>query len=148
MAWRRRTASGPRGVRTKVDFGGGREYNFRSALEAAIAKQIESERPAQWDYETERFKYTLKKTYTPDFILKKADGTRMYIEVKGMFTADDRAKMLAVRDDNPGIDIRFLFSNARSKLRKGSKSSYADWCDVHNFKWADGGRVPLQWLGE
>ena len=60
--------------------------------------------------------------YTPDFVLFNG----IIIETKGMFTAADRRKHLAIKKQHPKLDIRFVFENSRRKLRKGAKSSYAD----------------------
>jgi len=45
------------------------------------------------------------------------------------------------------LDIRFVFSNSRNKLNKKSKTTYADWCDKHGFKWADK-QIPKSWIDE
>ena len=45
------------------------------------------------------------RTYTPDFVL--CNG--IIIETKGMFTAADRRKHLAVKKQHPSLDIRFVF---------------------------------------
>ena len=44
----------------------------------------------------------------------------------------------------PAIEFRMLFYNANQKSKKGSKTSYADWCDKHNIKWANK-IIPLEW---
>jgi hypothetical protein len=69
------------------------------------------------------------------------------IETKGYFTAADRAKHLAIKKQMPKIEIRFVFMNAKNKLNKNSSTTYADWCDRHGFKWAEGS-VPDSWLME
>ena len=38
-----------------------------------------------------------------------------------------------------------LFYNANQKIKKGSKTSYADWCDKHGIKWADK-KIPPEWI--
>ena len=68
-----------------------------------------------------------------------------YIEFKGYFRPSDRRKHILVRNQNPDIDIRFVFLNANNKLNKNSKTTYADWCDKYNFKWAEK-IIPEQWL--
>ena len=37
--------------------------------------------------------------------------------------------------------------NANNKLRKGSPTSYAKWCDKNGFMWVDK-VVPEEWLKE
>ncbi len=58
-----------------------------------------------------------------DFVLHNS----IIIETKGMFTAADRRKHLAIKKQHPNLDIRFVFENSRRKLRKGAKSSYGEW---------------------
>ena len=57
----------------------------------------------------------------------------LIIESKGRFTTADRKKHLKIKHQYPDIDIRFVFSSSRAKLYKGSKSTYADWCNKHKF---------------
>lgn len=88
------------------------------------------------------YQVNLTKKYTPDFKLKDVP---FYLEYKGWFTLADRKKAVLVRDSNPDIEVRFVFQNANNKIRKGSKTTYGDWCDKNGFKWAD--RVlPEHWL--
>jgi len=56
-------------------------------------------------------------------------------------------KHLSIKKQHPSLDIRFVFSNSNAKLRKGSKSTYADWCQKHGFLYADKD-VPDDWLKE
>ena len=46
-------------------------------------------------------------------------------------------KHLLVREQNPDIDIRFLFVNANNKLNKSSKTTYGAWCDKNKILWAE-----------
>lgn len=81
--------------------------------------------------------------YTPDFELPNG----ILIETKGRFTAEDRTKHLNVKRCNPHYDIRFVFQRSKSPLYKGSKTTYAEWCDRHGFKWADK-VIPQAWIEE
>jgi hypothetical protein len=81
--------------------------------------------------------------YTPDFILPN----KIIVETKGRFTASDRKKHLLVKEQYPKLDLRFVFSNSRQKLYKGAKSTYADWCKKHGFKYADKS-IPSSWIKE
>ena len=83
------------------------------------------------------------RTYTPDFLLPNG----IIVETKGRFTAEDRKKHLEIQKQHPTLDIRFVFTNSRSKIRKGSKTSYADWCTKYGFLYADKD-VPQDWLDE
>ena len=56
-------------------------------------------------------------------------------------------KHKCVRKQHPELDIRFVFSNAKSKLYKGSKSNYSDWCNKNKFLWSHR-IIPIEWLME
>ena len=115
---------------------------YRSGLEDVISEDLKK-RGVDFGYETVKIKWQLieSKTYTPDFILPNG----VIIESKGRFVLDDRKKHLKVREQNPDLDIRFVFSNSRNKIRKGSKTTYAMWCEKNNFLYADK-RIPDEWI--
>ena len=115
---------------------------YRSGLEDVISKDLK-DRGVDFGYETVKINWKLveNKTYTPDFILPNG----IIIESKGRFVPDDKKKHLKVREQNPDLDIRFVFSNSRNKIRKGSKTTYAMWCEKNNFLYADK-RIPDEWI--
>lgn len=43
------------------------------------------------------------------------------IEIKGYFTATDRKKHLLVKEQNPELDIRFVFGNSKNRIHKNLK---------------------------
>ena len=118
--------------------------NYRSGLEHEAATFLETRQKIvsyeKLKIEWEDLKY---RTYTPDFELDNG----IIIETKGLFSAGDRRKHLEIQRQHPKLDIRFVFSNARSKLYKGAKSRYCDWCDQKGFKWAHR-VIPEGWLIE
>ena len=84
------------------------------------------------------------KKYLPDFVL---DDTGIILEVKGRFTREDRKKHLFLRESNPDADVRFVFTNSKNKIYKGSKTSYADWCTKNDFLFCDlKDGIPEEWL--
>lgn len=117
---------------------------YRSGLEQDTAKFLK-ERGVKFTYEQFKIKWVdpKTKTYTPDFVLENG----IIIETKGRFISPDRAKHLAVRDQYPDLDIRFVFTNSKTKLYKGSKTTYGMWCDRYGFKYADR-VIPNAWLKE
>lgn len=118
---------------------------YRSGLERVVAhrlKQLVGDVP----YETLRIQYEVpaKLTwYRPDFILPNG----ILLEVKGYFEASDRVKHLLIKEQHPELDIRFLFGNAKTKLSKKSKTTYAAWCEKYGFLYADK-YIPDSWLAE
>ena len=119
-----------------------RRKGFRSELERSFAHWL-IKNDVSYNYEKFYLEYQPKiKKYTPDFYLPKQD---IYIETKGFFDFADRQKHLLVKEQNPDIDIRFLFVNANNKLNKSSKTTYGAWCDKHKILWAEK-RIPNEWL--
>jgi len=117
---------------------------YRSGLEEDLAKELEGKGVA-YEYETLTIKYEVNEVrkYTPDFKLPNG----IIIESKGRFTSADRKKHLLVQTQCPEYDIRFVFSNSKAKLNKGSKTTYADWCLKHGFQYADK-HIPEDWIKE
>ena len=118
---------------------------YRSGLEEDTAKML-TKMKIPYTYEKTKIKWEdfMVRTYTPDFVLHNG----IIIETKGRFMAADRRKHLEIkRQYGKEHDIRFVFSNSRSKLYTGAKSSYGDWCNKHNFLYADK-KIPKEWLNE
>ena len=120
------------------------KYGYRSGLEEKIATQLK-DRGIEVGYETTKIKYRVEKdcVYTADWQLPNG----IIVESKGLFVTSDRMKHLYIQKQHPHLDIRFVFSNSRVKINKGSKTSYGDWCTRHNFKFADK-QIPEEWLNE
>lgn len=94
------------------------------------------------------FQPETKKTYKPDFPIDNC----FIIETKGAFNSADRKKMKLIKQQNPDLDIRFIFSNARTKIGKKSKTTYGKWCEMFGFPYhcIYSTKVPLpkEWLNE
>ena len=118
---------------------------FKSGLETEIARQLEScGIPAE--YETRGVKYTIPASshiYKPDFVLPNG----ILIESKGWFLPGDRKKHLLIKKQNPELDIRFVLQSPGGKIYKGSKTTYAEWCEQNGFKWAKRS-IPQEWIDE
>jgi|TARA_R110002153_G_scaffold127190_3_gene274718 predicted nuclease of restriction endonuclease-like RecB superfamily len=126
----------------------GIKHGYRSGLEDKLSKQIKTA-GLEVHYETDKIKYQVpprQAKYTPDFRLPK-DGGFFYVEAKGIWDVQDRQKHLLIQEQYPEIDIRFVFSNSNNKLYKGSKSTYASFCDKHRLQWAHK-TIPDEWLTE
>jgi hypothetical protein len=124
----------------------GLKYGFRSGLEERIASSLKAQGVA-FTFEELTVEYlrpARKAKYTPDFVLL-ANG--IIVETKGRFVTADRQKHLQVKASHPGLDIRFVFSNSRSRISKKSTTTYADWCKKYGFQYADKD-VPVTWIGE
>lgn len=116
---------------------------FRSGFERSIATNLR-QRKVAFEYETLELPYKLEKVYRPDFILPNG----IIVEAKGLFDDPAKRKMLAVKACHPDKDIRMLFMDASKKVRKGAKMTYAGWADKHGFPWAEGIKIPQEWIDE
>ena len=114
---------------------------FRSKLEERVATLLMT-LGVSYEYESEKLAYTIQHNYTPDFTLPN----HVYLEAKGYWSAEDRRKILAVKRDNPSIDLRMIFQSPYNKISKSSKTTYAQWCDKHDIPWTAFHEVPLEWL--
>lgn len=113
---------------------------LRSGPERSLDLQL---RASGLVYSNEAIKlpYILSYNYIPDFYIPSLD---MYIEVKGYFRRDDQAKMKAIKQQHPELDIRFVFQEADKKIAYG-KITNAQWAEKNNFPWAEG-RIPDEWF--
>ncbi len=110
------------------------KYGFRSGLEEQIALELKQAGvDAAYESETVTYEQPAKtRKYTPDFILPNG----VIIETKGRFVTADRQKHKMIKASNPGLDIRFIFSNPNARIGKKSKTTYAMWCDRYDFQYA------------
>lgn len=118
---------------------------YRSGLEDKVASELTS-KGVSYTYEKVKIKYIKPErqaTYTPDFVLDNG----IIVETKGRFVTADRQKHLLIKDQHPYLDIRFVFSNAKGRISKLSKTTYADWCNKHGFIYAEKS-IPNAWLKE
>jgi hypothetical protein len=123
----------------------GLALGFRSGLEEAVAESLRV-RGAVFQYEELVIRFTKPAKparYTPDFVLSNG----IIVETKGRFLTADRQKHILVKAQHPDLDIRFVFSNSKTKISKGSKTTYADWCVKHGFLYADK-NIPDAWILE
>jgi len=115
---------------------------YRSGFESKLANQLKRS-GVDFEYETLKIEYRKVSTYTPDFILPNG----IIIEAKGVWTVEDRKKHLLVREQHPHLDIRLVFMNAANKIRKGSDTTYACWCEKKGIKYANK-TIPKTWLSQ
>ena len=114
---------------------------FRSQLEERIADLLQ-ELGVSYEYESTRVPYTIQHFYNPDFILPNY----VHLEAKGYWTAQDRRKILAVKKENPDLDLRMVFQAPYNKISKKSKTTYAQWCEKHDIPWCAFHTIPIDWL--
>ncbi len=122
-----------------------RQKGYRSGLEESVDALLKQS-GIDGQYEQHKVLYTIPISYheyTPDFRLPNG----IFVETKGRFVLEDRKKHVLIKQQHPELDIRFVFQNSKNKIRKGSPTTYADWCKKHGFLYADK-TIPQEWLNE
>ena len=117
---------------------------YRSAFEKEIADQAKKDRiKLEYEPADSIIEWTPKtKKYLPDFVLKNG----IVIEAKGRLTQADRAKLIAVKQQYPEIDLRLVFMYD-NKLSRTSQTRYSEWAEKHGFPYAFK-RIPKEWAKE
>jgi hypothetical protein len=82
------------------------------------------------------------RVYIPD-VRWLANGE--FMEIKGLFTAEDRRTLIGARKDNPGVVIRILFMRDGWLSNKSKANRYSDWCYKNQFDYAIGEGTPEAW---
>ena len=122
---------------------------YRSIFEFCIARFLKSiKRKFRYEKIRVSWYHVQKRFYIPDFVLDNG----IVIEVKGWFKQSDRMKHLAIKEQHPKLDIRFIFSNSKTKIGKKSLTTYGKWCELNNFKYhcvqSTKTPFPKEWLEE
>ena len=118
-----------------------KEIKFKSKLEERVADLL-TNLGISYEYESTKVPYTIQHNYHPDFILPNY----VHLETKGYWSPEDRRKVLAVKRDNPDIDLRMVFQAPYNKISKKRKTTYAQWCEKHDIPWSSFHNIPLDWL--
>tara|TARA_R100001377_G_scaffold82165_1_gene62265 strand:- start:446 stop:856 length:411 start_codon:yes stop_codon:yes gene_type:complete len=121
------------------------KHGYRSGFEHTVSKEL-TEAKIKFEYEVTVIPYIKPETnhtYTIDFTLPNG----ILVETKGRWVLEDRKKHLLIRKQHPTLDIRLVFQNSKGKIRKGSKTTYADFCNKNNITWADK-QIPTSWYTE
>ena len=121
------------------------KHGYRSGFEHKVSDQLK-ESKIHFEYEVTIIPYIrpeTKHTYTIDFTLPNG----ILVETKGRWVLEDRKKHLLIKKQKPELDIRMVFQSAKTKIRKGSKTTYGMFCDKHDIPWAEK-NIPESWLNE
>lgn len=108
---------------------------YRSNFESTVGQLLaEIGKSAMYEPKDCKLEYTIpasKHKYLPDFIL--SDG--VVLECKGYMTLADRKKMKLLREQYPDLRIIMVLQAPNNPIRKGSKTTYAKWCEQNNIEW-------------
>ena len=130
--------------------------HYRSKFEKSFGANL-TKRGIKFEFEPYKITYYIAKkghckncgskevaerhSYTPDFKIGE-----MLIETKGRLTSSNRTKMMAVKENNPRLDIRFIFMYDNF-LTKAKTKRYSDWCEKEGFKY-DFMKISKDWVAE
>lgn len=112
---------------------------MRNKFELRINRQLKRSK-IPYGYEVERIPYVLARHYQPDFILTTELG-KVYIECKGYLRTEDKAKLKAVKQQHPEMDLRILFYGDRTSREKDQ----IRWATKNGFRYAVHS-IPKEWL--
>ena len=112
---------------------------FKSKFESDVAKSFR-QAGIKFEYEPVVLSFTQpskKRKYKPDFKIRTKTGIICLVETKGRLTIEDRKKLIWVKEQHPKTPIILLFMNSSVTLRKGSKTTYAEWARDNGFEFYD-----------
>ena len=116
-----------------------RRSKFEETFELSL-----KQKGIKYEYEPQKFEYTVIKTYTPDFKIGN-----MYIETKGYHKgiAEWMQNLKWIRKSHPKMDLRIIFDHSipKKKIRKGAKMNFGQWADKQNILWAEM-KLPQSWI--
>ena len=121
------------------------KHGYRSGFEHKVSDQLK-ENKIKFEYETTVIPYIKPETnhtYTIEFTLPNG----ILVETKGRWVPEDRKKHLLIKKQHPELDIRIVFMSGKTKIRKGSKTTYGMFCDKHGIIWAEK-EIPKSWFSE
>lgn len=122
--------------------------SYKSQFEKNVAKAFKVN-GIKFEYEPEVVHFIQpekKRKYIPDFKVRTKKAGVFLVETKGKLTAEDRKKLVWVKEQNPKLKLILVFMNSRNKLRKGSPTSYGEWATKNGFEWYDfDNGIPNAW---
>lgn len=148
LLWRRGKNIKTRRVTKKDARSKALSLGYKSMFEVKVHEQLNRMIGKKVLYEPDRINFVQpekKRYYVPDFKIKGTQNE--YIEAKGRFTMQDRQKHLWIKEQYPDMKVYFVFANPWLPINKGSKTTYAVWCEKNGFEWASieiG--IPKHWL--
>lgn len=134
----------------------GLQEGYRSGLEFTVGKAL-ADKKIDFRFEDPQdimvwTPLPTKHKYHPDFVIPRGPGKPiLIIETKGRFMPDDMAKHLALKEQHPELEVRFVFQKPKAWYRKAVKMNYALWCDKNGFKYCgmkEFDKVIGEWINE
>lgn len=116
------------------------QLKLRSNFERRVIDELDCD----FKYEEYKIDFTVparQSFYVPDLILPNG----IIVEIKGLWTVQDRHKHLLLKEQYEGLDVHFLFQNKKTKIHKKSKTTYEAYCQKFGFTYSEK-VVPKDWI--
>lgn len=113
-------------------------------LRSNFEKRVIDELDCDFKYEEYKIDFIVparQSFYVPDLILPN----NVIVEIKGLWTVQDRHKHLLLQEQFEDLDVHFLFQNQKTKIHKKSQTTYQAYCEKHGFTYSQK-VVPKDWL--
>ena len=122
-----------------------KEPPFRSGFERTIWEEAKvNDEGIEFEPSDLKINYVIPYRYIAVFRLSNG----IIIEAKGYLRPRDRTKMRKIKEQNPSLDIRFVFQVADKRLSKSKNSeTYGEWAERLGYQWAEK-TIPLSWILE
>jgi Phage endonuclease I len=111
-----------------------------TSLRLAVAAHVEAQ-GIDLVYQPHTIEYETHHSYIPDFTLENG----VILETQGWLSEKDRIKMLAVKKQNPNLDVRYIFQAPNNKIPETGQT-YAQWAEDNGIQWAPFYAIPIEWL--
>ena len=112
-----------------------KKVKLRNKFEEKTWKWLKR-RKVSFKYEAQKIPYVIASHYIPDFIIETRLG-KVYVECKGYLRPEDKRKLVAIKRQNPAMDLRIVFyARCPSNIR---------WAERNGFRYAIE-TIPMAWL--
>lgn len=115
---------------------GSSKIKYRSKLE----KRIHEANPhLLYEPKECKLKYKIPHVYQVDFV--DPEEPNIYYEAKGYFRPGEGRKYKAIQEQNPDIEVVFIFQQPLNKMsgakrrKDGTTMTMAEWADKGGFRW-------------
>jgi hypothetical protein len=111
------------------------ETFFRSAWEANYARYlnllVRTKAIVSWQYEARTFWFEKirrgVRSYTPDFLIQRPNGTEYFVEVKGWMDAKSKTKLKRMKKYHPSVEVQLVGQKAYTEISRKLGGAISGW---------------------
>lgn len=110
---------------------------YRGNLQETMASVLKRHR-LTFKYETDKLSYVVPAVTVElgvEFSVELKRGQTVGVFIVEHFTHNRMTALAAVKEQQPDLDIRIIFSNPEATLIN-SHTTYGEWCDERGIQWA------------